>query len=187
MSSNLNIGDIDATAMADLIRKREGSSSELVEDAIWRCEQVNEKLNAVITEMFDSALHLSSAPVKESIFSGVPFLMKDFAAEVAGVPFYEGSNFLEGYVPSIDSEIYKRFNAAGLITIGKTNLPELAIGVTTEPKKFGATRNPWDLKRTPGGSSGGAGRSGSCRRAADVARSSARAARARRHCTTRCA
>ncbi len=71
-----------------------------MEDAIWRCEQVNGKLNAVITEMFDSALHLSRAPVKESIFSGVPFLMKDFAAEVAGVPFYEGSNFLEGYVPS---------------------------------------------------------------------------------------
>ena len=157
MSSNLNIGYVDATAMADLIRKREVSSAELVEDAIWRCEQVNGKLNAVITEMFDSALHLSSTPVKESIFSGVPFLMKDFAAEVAGVPFCEGSNFLEGYVPSIDSEIYKRFNAAGLITIGKTNLPEFAIGVTTEPKKFGATRNPWDLKRTPGGSSGGAG------------------------------
>ena len=90
MSSNLNLGDVDATAMADLIRKREVSSFELVEDAIWRCEQVNEKLNAVITEMFDSALHLSCTPVKESIFSGVPFLMKDFAAEVAGVPFYEG-------------------------------------------------------------------------------------------------
>ena len=64
MPSNLNIGDIDATAMADLIRKREVSSLELVEDAIWRCEQVNEKLNAVITEMFDAALHLARAPVK---------------------------------------------------------------------------------------------------------------------------
>ncbi len=143
--------------MAILVRKGEVSSTELVEDAISRCEQVNGQLNAVVTEMFDSALRLSSQPLGEGIFAGVPFLMKDFAAEVAGVPFYEGSNFLEGYIPSTDSEIYKRFRAAGLITIGKTNLPEFAIGVTTEPKKFGATHNPWDLSKTPGGSSGGAG------------------------------
>jgi amidase len=83
--------------------------------------------------------------------------MKDFAAEVAGVPFFEGSDFLAGFVPSADSEIYQRFCRAGLITIGKTNLPEFAIGTTTEPRRFGATHNPWDLSRTPGGSSGGAG------------------------------
>ena len=128
-----------------------------MDDAIARCEQVNGVLNAVVTTMFEHARDKARQPLGDGVFSGVPFLMKDFAAEVAGVPFYEGSRFLEGYVPTMDSEIYKRFTSAGLITIGKTNLPELAIGVTTEPKKFGATRNPWNLNRTPGGSSGGSG------------------------------
>ena len=157
MHSGLDIGDCDATAMAGLVKTGDVSAVELIEDAISRCEQVNGKLNAVITEMFDSAIRLAREPLGEGIFAGVPFLMKDFAAEVAGAPFCEGSNFLHGYMPEVDSEIYRRFKAAGLITIGKTNLPELAIGVTTEPKKFGPTHNPWNLKRTPGGSSGGAG------------------------------
>lgn len=106
--------------------------------------------------MFERARDEALAGVPEGPFSGVPFLMKDFVAEVAGVPFSEGSALLEGYIPDADSELTARFRRAGLITIGKTNLPEFAIGTTTEPRLFGPTRNPWNPERTPGGSSGGA-------------------------------
>ena len=152
----LNYGNLDALGLAELVRNREISPLELVDEAIHRTESVNGKLNAVITHMFDHARQRAQQPLGDGMFAGVPFLMKDFVAEVAGVPFYEGSDFLEGYIPKEDSEIYRRFCSAGLITIGKTNLPEFAIGTTTEPRRFGATHNPWDLKRTPGGSSGGA-------------------------------
>ncbi len=151
-----DFGDMDATALAELVRSGEVSALELVDDAIRRCEQVNGTLNAVITDMFDHARAQACTPPTDAPFCGVPFLMKDFAAEIAGVPFYEGSRFLDGYTPRENSVIYDRFCRAGLITIGKTNLPEFAIGVTTEPVLFGATHNPWDPARTPGGSSGGA-------------------------------
>ena len=153
----LNYGDQDALGLAALVQKREVSALELVDEAIQRTESVNGKLNAVITTMFEHARKRAQQPLGDGKFAGVPFLMKDFVAEVAGVPFFEGSDFLDGYIPNEDSEIYQRFCRAGLITIGKTNLPEFAIGTTTEPRRFGATHNPWDLVRTPGGSSGGAG------------------------------
>tara|TARA_B100001123_G_scaffold383825_1_gene456084 strand:+ start:275 stop:1711 length:1437 start_codon:yes stop_codon:yes gene_type:complete len=155
-NGELNYGNLDALGLAALIRKKEITALELVDESIRRCESVNGILNAVITEMFDQARERAKQPLGDGPFAGVPFLMKDFVAEVAGVPFYEGSDFLSGYIPSQDSEIYRRFCHSGLITIGKTNLPEFAIGVTTEPRRFGATHNPWDPKRTPGGSSGGA-------------------------------
>lgn len=149
-------GDCDATALAAMVRRGEVSARELVDEAIRRCEAVNGELNAVITTMFERARDAAAQPPGDGPFAGVPFLMKDFVAEVAGVPFTEGSEFLRDYIPGEDSEIYRRFCAAGLITIGKTNLPEFAIGTTTEPRRFGATHNPWDPTRTPGGSSGGA-------------------------------
>lgn len=149
-------GDLDGTGLADLVRQGEVTPLELVEEAIRRTEAVNGALNAVITRMFDHARDAARAPLPDGPFAGVPFLMKDFLAEVAGQPFYEGSDFLDGYVPAHDSEIYRRFTRAGLITVGKTNLPEMAIGATTEPRRFGPTHNPWNAGRTPGGSSGGA-------------------------------
>lgn len=148
-------GALDATALADLVRRGEVSPLELVDEAIRRLEQVNGELNAVIHTMYDHARASAAAVDGRGRFAGVPFLMKDFAAEMAGFPFREGSRFLDRYVPRQDSEIVRRFADAGLITFGKTNLPEFAIGVTTEPQWRGATHNPWDLARTPGGSSGG--------------------------------
>lgn len=150
-------GDADATALAALVRQREVSPLELVDMAIARSGRVNGTLNAVITGMYEHARERARGQLPDGPFRGVPFLMKDFAAEVAGVRFLEGSRFLEGYRPAVDSEIYTRFCNAGLVTIGKTNLPEFAIGVTTEPQFFGPTHNPWDTTRTPGGSCGGAG------------------------------
>ncbi len=152
-----DFGDFDALGLADLVARGEVSPLELVDDAIARLESVNGKLNAVITTMFDRARQRAQGEIPQGPFRGVPFLMKDFAAEVAGVPFYEGSNFLNDYIPTENSEIFERFERSGLITFGKTNLPEFAIGVTTEPQKFGPSHNPWDPARTPGGSSGGAG------------------------------
>ncbi|MFT4584003.1 MAG: amidase [Gammaproteobacteria bacterium] len=155
-SSISNYGDLDGLALAELVRTKQLTPLELVDEAIARCEAVNGRLNAVITNMFEHARTAARRPLGDGPFAGVPFLMKDFVAEVAGVPFYEGSDFLDGYIPNEDSETYKRFSRSGLITIGKTNLPEFAIGVTTEPIRFGPTHNPWDPSLTPGGSSGGA-------------------------------
>lgn len=151
-----DLGDLDATAQAALVRNGDISARELLEDAIRRAEQVNPELNAIILTMYDAARARADEPLTPAPFAGVPFLMKDFAAEIAGVPFQEGSRFLTDYIPAQNSEIYDRFCAAGLNTFGKTNLPEFAIGVTTEPQHFGPTHNPWDTTRTPGGSSGGA-------------------------------
>lgn len=148
-------GTLDATALAALVRRGEVSALDLVDDAIARCEAVNGTLNAVVTTMYEQARERAAGALPQGPFRGVPFLMKDFAAEVAGVAFQEGSAFLAGYRPAVDAEIYRRLCRAGLVTIGKTNLPEFAIGVTTEPRLFGPTRNPWDPRRTPGGSSGG--------------------------------
>ncbi|MDH3693137.1 MAG: amidase [Gammaproteobacteria bacterium] len=146
----------DAIAMADLVQRGEVTALELVEEAIARIETHNGTLNAVITPMYDHARMQAGKTLPVGPFSGVPFLMKDFCAEVAGFPFTECSSFLRDYVPDEDSELYRRICNAGLVSIGKTNLPEFAIGATTEPRLFGATKNPWDITRTTGGSSGGA-------------------------------
>ena len=149
-------GEYDATGLAALVRAKDVTALELVDEAIRRTERVNGELNAVITRMYEHARERAQEAPGDGPFAGVPFLMKDFVAEIAGHPFYEGSDFLSGYIPAEDSEIYTRFCASGLVTFGKTNLPEFAIGTTTEPRRFGATHNPWDPARTPGGSSGGA-------------------------------
>jgi amidase len=88
-------------------------------------------------------------------FAGVPFLLKDLLALVAGVPTSFGSKALRHYVPDHDSELVARFKRAGLAILGKTNTPEFGLVAVTEPELFGPTRNPWNLGRTPGGSSGG--------------------------------
>lgn len=155
MAGAEHLATLDATAQAELVRRREVKPIELVEAAIERVERVNPAVNAVVLSMYDLARDRARRAIPEGPFAGVPFLLKDFLAEYAGVPFTEGTAFLRGYVPAEDSELVRRYARAGLITIGKTNTPELAIGPTTEPRLFGPTRNPWDVTRTAGGSSGG--------------------------------
>ena len=155
-TSHSELVGLDATRCAALVRAGELTSLELVDAAIDRAEQVNGTLNAIVTEMYDHARETARVHSGAGIFAGVPFLVKDFLAEVEGVRLTEASAFLGNHVPAEDSELVRRFRAAGLVFIGKTNTPELAIGPTTEPRLFGATRNPWDIARTPGGSSGGA-------------------------------
>jgi amidase len=146
---------LDGIGQAELVRKKKVKPIELVEGAIERIERLNPTLNAVVTPMYEYARKQASAPVAEGVFAGVPFLLKDFLAECAGVRLTDGTAFLRDYVPTEDSELVKRFKRAGLIIVGKTNTPELALGVTTEPLLFGPTHNPWDTSRTAGGSSGG--------------------------------
>jgi amidase len=145
----------DGLGLGELVRKKEVKPSELVEEAISRIERLNPQLNAVIHKMYELARQAADKDLPDGRFKGVPFLMKDIFMAYAGVPLTSGSRFLKDYVPDHDSELVKRFKAAGIIVVGKTNLPEFGLVPVTEPELFGPTKNPWDLTRTPGGSSGG--------------------------------
>ena len=155
MSKNDEFAYLDATAQAELVRSKEVQPIELVEAAIERVERLNPSLNAVITPLFDQARETARGDIPDGPFRGVPFLMKDIGAYYAGVRMAMGTSTLKDFVPDHDSELSARFKKAGLITIGKTNTPELGLLPTTEPRLFGPTRNPWNTDRTTGGSSGG--------------------------------
>jgi amidase len=149
------IAPLDATAQADLVRRGEVTPLELVEAAIQRIERLNPELNAVVTPMFERGREAARGELPEGPFRGVPFLLKDLSAAWAGVRMTSGSAFLQDFVAPVDSVLVQRYRAAGLVFLGKTNCPEFGFLPTTEPRLFGPTRNPWDLARTPGGSSGG--------------------------------
>ena len=150
-----DVAFLDATAQAELVRRKEVKAIELVQAAIERIERLNPALNAVITPMYDEARTAAKAELPDGPFAGVPFLLKDLLAEYAGVRLTAGSAFLRDFVADHDSELVVRQKRAGLIILGKTNTPEFGILPTTEPHLFGPTRNPWDTTRTCGGSSGG--------------------------------
>jgi amidase len=148
----------DATAQAELVRAGEVTPLELVEAAIQRAEAVDPQLNAIIHTLYDEAREEAANGVPDGPFRGVPFLLKDLGATFAGQPLHMGMRLLKeiDFRAPVDTYLAKRFAAAGLVTIGKTNVPELGILPTTEPNAYGPTRNPWDTTRSAGGSSGGA-------------------------------
>ena len=148
------LSHLDATALAGLVRKQEVTPAELVEATIERIERLNPKLNAIVCRMYAEARAAAKGPLAGP-FAGVPFLLKDLIADYAGVPTTSSSKLTRDHVPTRDTELVARYKRAGLITVGKTNTPEFGLPPTTEPKLHGATHNPWDLGRTPGGSSGG--------------------------------
>jgi amidase len=150
-----DIAGLDATAQAELVRSGEVSPGELVDGAIARIEKLNPELNAVIWPLFERARAEAAGDLPDGPFRGVPFLLKDFAAELEGTPFAEGSDLAGDHVSTGSQELTLRFQRAGFVVCGKTNTPELGILPTTEPRRFGPTRNPWDTSRTTGGSSGG--------------------------------
>lgn len=155
MSLSEELKYLDATALAGLVREKEIKPIELVEDAIERIEKINPTVNAVITPMYDLARDIARSKLPDGPFTGVPFVLKDILASYAGVPMTMGSKIMKQYVPDYDSETIRRYKKAGLITVGKTNLCEFGLLPTTEPQEFGPTKNPWNVKRTSGGSSGG--------------------------------
>lgn len=149
--------DLDATALAERIRSGAVAPLELVDTAIAAIERVNPTLNAIVHRMYEKARAAArdARKLPEGPFRGVPFVVKDLDGAVAGEPYTMSSRHLQHYVPDHDAEIISRMKRAGVVIIAKTNTPELGILGVTEPELHGATRNPWDPSRTPGGSSGG--------------------------------
>ncbi|HEX4453664.1 MAG TPA: amidase [Kofleriaceae bacterium] len=152
----MNLADLDATAQAELVRTGAATPRELVLAAIKRIEARNGELGAVVTPMFDSALEAADhAPYGP--FRGVPILIKDLGAEVAGVPQAGGIKALKDakWAPKEDSVLVARLRRAGFIIVGKSNASELGIVPDAAPPAWPPTKNPYDLTRSPGGSSGG--------------------------------
>lgn len=148
--------DYDGLGLAELVRAKEVSPEELVEAAIERIDRYDGVLNAVIHRLYAQGRQLArSEELGDGPFRGVPFLVKDLLTTCAGAPYSKGCRALAHNISPADSELMKRFRAAGLVTLGKTNTPEFGLLAVTEPAAFGPTRNPWDPARTPGGSSGG--------------------------------
>ncbi|WP_323750113.1 amidase [Marinobacter sp.] len=145
----------DATALADLIRRGEVTSQEVVEAAIERANKVDGELNAICQPQFSEAM-TQSFPA-DTPFAGVPMLLKDLAQEQAGHPCTYGSRAYRNHVPTRDSEFVLRARKGGLLFLGRTATPEFGLKAVTESELWGPTRNPWERSRTPGGSSGGSG------------------------------
>ena len=148
-------GTLDGLALAELVRRGEITPAELLEEAIARAERINPRINAIIAPMYEQARRDAAVLPAGGAFRGVPFLLKDLDAALAGMPLTAGCRFLTDFRPARDAAIVERFRRAGLVIFGKTNTPELGITPFTEPKLFGPTRNPWNLEVTAGGSSGG--------------------------------
>jgi amidase len=151
--------DLDATAQAELVERGELSPAELVQAAIARLEARNPALGAFIHPALERALGRARDPaLPRGPFRGVPFAMKDLGGPEAGLPHHAGMAFLKraGWTEREDGYLTRKFQAAGLISLGRTNTPELALLPTTEPDAYGPSRNPWDRTRSSGGSSGGA-------------------------------
>jgi amidase len=145
----------DGMGLAELVRRGEASPAELVEAAIERIEAVNPQLNAVVHESFERAREQAKGELPDGPFRGVPFLLKDLHGEDTGQPTTSSTRLLAKHRATFDSELVKRFKAAGVVILGRTNTPEFGIYGVTEPELHGPTRNPWNTDHTPGGSSGG--------------------------------
>src|SRR4029077_9905148 len=147
----------DATGLAELVRRGQISPGELLDAAIERVEARNAAVNAVTMPLYDYGRAVIAKGLPDGPFTGVPFLMKDLSASIAGVPMTRSSRFFaDTPAPTADSEHVARLKRAGLVIFGRTNTCELGLSLTCEPQMHGPTKNPWDLTRISGGSSGGA-------------------------------
>jgi amidase len=152
----------DAVTLAGLLRRREVSAREAIAAHIARIEAVDGAVNAVVTRCFDTALTKAAAAdhalvrgESTGLLHGLPVAHKDLV-DTAGVRTTYGSPLFAENVPERDALVVHRMSAAGAISLGKTNAPEWGAGSHTVNPVFGATRNPFDLSRSAGGSSGGA-------------------------------
>jgi amidase len=149
----------DGVTLAELVKKREISPKELANLFVEAVEKVNPRINAVIEVFQDRVEGLDDRVIPAGPFAGVPFLMKDIGAGEGGRLQESGSILMKGHMVDKDSFLTALFKAAGLTIMGRTTTPEFALGVSTESELMGATRNPWNLDNTCGGSSGGSGAS----------------------------
>ena len=146
----------DATALAAAVRTGAISARESVEAAIERVERLNGTLNAVVGERFEEALAEVERGLPDGPLTGVPTLVKPLGADVRGLATTRGSRLFADVVARADSELVRRYRAAGMVVLGTTNTPELGLNASTESALHGPTRNPWRASSSPGGSSGGA-------------------------------
>ncbi len=150
-----------AADMASALAAKEISSVELTKQHLDRIASVDGKINAFLHIDNAGALEQAEAIDKKrasgeklSPLAGVPIAVKDILAQ-KGIPTTAGSKILQGWRPPYDSTVVAKLKAAGVVILGKTNMDEFAMGSSTENSAYGTTQNPWDLTRTPGGSSGG--------------------------------
>jgi amidase len=160
--ADLSLCGFDAITLAGLLRDRQVSAREVVAAHIERIEAADGAVNAVVTRTFDAALAKAAAAdaalaggEPPGLLHGLPVAHKDLV-DTAGVRTTYGSPLFANHVPTQDALVVRRMAQAGAISLGKTNAPEFGAGSHTVNPVFGATRNPWDLTRSAGGSSGGA-------------------------------
>jgi amidase len=148
---------VDALGQAAAVRAGDVTPAELVEGAIARIEELNPVLGAVVHERFDRARAEARGPLPDGPLRGVPFLLKDAVQHSAGDRYQHGMRLLRdhAFVSPADTELTARYRRAGLVQLGRTTVPELTVATTTEPLAHPPARNPWDLTRSAGGSSGG--------------------------------
>ena len=148
-------GSYDGMGLADLVRKRQVSARELLDEAIARTAKVDPQINAVVVKHYDYALRQIDKGLPAGPFTGVPFLLKDLDI-LEGTRTTSGASIYKDNVADHTSTLAQRFLNAGVAIFGKTSSPEFGLMPTTESRLFGPTRNPWNLQHSSGGSSGGA-------------------------------
>jgi amidase len=146
----------DGVGLSRLISSGEVSASEVAAAAQRAIEMVNPKINAVVETWAAEESPVVSGDAGTRPLASVPFLLKDLGVTMKGRCCAMGSRMADGVIAKEDSNLMVRFREAGLVTIGRTTIPELAVSTTTEGRMYGPTRNPWVLERGTGGSSGGA-------------------------------
>lgn len=150
--------DVDGVGLAELVRRREVSARELLDAAMAAVDAIDPAIGAIASVQYDAAVEAIERGLPDGPFTGVPFVVKDLGCDAIDHPCTQGSRLFAGYRSTFDSEMFVRLRRAGLVTFGRTTSPELGIGPTTEASVYGRpTRNPWDLTRVAGGSSGGSG------------------------------
>ena len=149
-------GSHDAVGLADLVRKKQVSASELLDEAIARTAKVDQQINAVVVKHYDYARAQIEKGLPDGPFTGVPFLLKDLDV-LEGTRTTSGASVYNDNVADHTGTLAQRFLATGVTIFGKSSSPEFGLMPTTECRLFGPTRNPWNLAHSSGGSSGGAG------------------------------
>src|SRR5216117_531567 len=156
MSGFADFEHYDALGLADLVGRGKVTPAELLDAAIERVEARNARVNAVVMKLYDYGRRAIADGLPDGPFRGLPFLMKDLTASIAGVPMTRSSRYYaDAPAPTADSEHVRRLKRSGLVVFGRTNSCELGLSLTCEPQMHGATKNPWDPTRISGGSSGG--------------------------------
>ena len=150
--------ECDAISLADQIKNGFVAASDILSASVTRAERLNSSLNAIVNFNTPHAKKLLAATALDTPLYGVPTLLKDLGAEAIDFRSHNGSRLYHNTVYSYDSTIFQRIRKTGLIPYARTTSPELGIGPTSEAGVYGEpTRNPWNLKHTSGGSSGGSG------------------------------